>query len=114
MICASIYLEKLASNLPAPPSTRTGLMRCLPVTFLLRLRHALGNSSRRIGALSYNSYAGKTTGELLFGASDNCAAIFPLRLRHALGNSSRRIGALGYNSYAGKTTGELLFGASDN
>ena len=68
----------------------------------------------RTGALSYNSYAGKTTGELLFGASDNCAAIFPLRLRHALGNSSRRIGALGYNSYAGKTTGELLFGASDN
>ena len=55
MICASIYLEKLAA------------------IFLLRLRHALGNSSRRIGALSYNSYAGKTTGELLFGASGNCS-----------------------------------------
>ena len=135
MICASIYLEKLASNLPAPPSTRTGLMRCLPVTFLLRLRHALGNSSRRIGALSYNSYADKVTGTRIhwlccrkfltgigdesliatrirqlasfyFWASSNCSQqSFCSAFDTRLAVLLERTGALSYNSYADKVTG---------
>jgi hypothetical protein len=44
MICASIYLEKHASNLPAPPSTRAW-------QFL-----------NKNWSAKFNSYAGKVTG----------------------------------------------------
>ena len=33
----------------------------MSIAFLLRLRHALGSSLARTGALSYNSYADKVT-----------------------------------------------------
>ena len=51
----------LNGSLPSLSSTSACFMRYLSVTFLLRLRHALGNSLTRIGALSYNSYADKVT-----------------------------------------------------
>ena len=66
-LALSIIILRLRSDTSRHPCC-SAFDKCLflcyfSVTFLLRLRHALGNSLKRIGALSYNSYADKVTGK---------------------------------------------------